>query len=517
MLIAGLCGALVGAFHAYELDDDFKKRANASWWATVVLGCLVLFLINTETIHWFFIGLVTLSFIFVGAYSLVTGFRLMAIPKEVPPVVPEFPKIEEPKIEPPPPFVIDTNTRTQHALILGGAGAGKTSLIKQLAYEDMQKLCSVVVFDSKGSLYEEMMRLNIARERVILIDPMDDFPIALGLFDFPTDGVTRREREENTNKVIELLTYTLSALEAESTSKQELPLKFLIRLCLTIPGATLLTLRDLLLPKGLEKHMEHVMKLPDTARMFFLTEYDAKDLTQTKQQIQRRIYTILEDPTLERVFSNAKTRFNMAQALDGGYVILVNTARGSLGAQRSAFFSRFIFVLIMQAVQRRDSSVDNLPAYVYIDEAAPIIDRSITDALETLREYKCGITLAFQSLSQVPAEYTQSIITNTRTKYVCRISAKDSRAIAEDMGRLPETLMATTSLTFAMHVKDKHDAPRTLTAVPGFLAKQPKRTDLKQLLEENRQKYCISEYPKAPNVVELKVAEDFSDLNKLDT
>ena len=516
MLIAGLIGACSGASHAYRPDPEFKMRANFFWWVTLVLGVLLLIVIKSNEVHWFLTGVLTVVFCYVGSFTVVIGIRTHFIPNEVSPVNDEEAKEQEKTVEAPP-YVIDPDTRTQHALILGGAGAGKTSLMKQLAYEDMHTPCSVVVFDSKGSMYEEMMRLNIARERVILIDPMDDFPIALGLFDFPTDGVTRREREENTNRVIELLSYTLGALEADATSKQELPLKFLIRLCLTIPDATLLTLRDLLLPKGLEKYMEYVMKLPDTARMFFLTEFDAKDLTQTKQQIQRRVYTILEDPTMERVFSNTKTRFNMATALDGGYVILVNTARGSLGAQRSAFFSRFIFVLIMQAVQRRNLSADNLPAYVYIDESAPIIDSRITDALETLREYKCGITLAFQSLSQVPAEYEQSIITNTRTKYVCRVSAKDARALAEDMERTPDFLMKMNTPFFALHVKGSHNAPYLFRCIPGFLNKQPKRTDLTQLLEENRQKYCISEYPKETNVVELKVADDFSDLNKLDT
>lgn len=422
---------------------------------------------------------------------------------------PEPEPVEEKPKEPE--YKISTRKRFEHALVVGGTGAGKTSLFAELITNDMQSPCSIVVFDSKGSLVDGLARVNRPREHVILIDPTDDFPVALGLFDFNTSGATAYEREKNTNQVIELLTFVMSALDADATAKQELPLRYLIRLCLTIPGATLLTLRDLLMKDGFQQYQQYVNQLPETARIFFQQQFLAKDLASTREQLQRRVFTILENPTLERMFSSPVTKLRMSEALDEGKLILVNTAKGALGERRSAFFSRFIVALITQAIQSRDLSKDNMPAYVYIDESAPIIDSNITTALETLREYKGGITLAFQSLGQIGHEFQHSLIANTSTKYLSSLSAKDARALAEDVGYAHESLMALPPYTFIRSVKgERRDTIKTTRDVLKTL---PKRTDLRELFKENREKYCVSYTERKAPVLKL-ADDDFEDMNK---
>lgn len=431
----------------------------------------------------------------------ISDFKYRGQPPAEPEVIPE----KEPEKDPEP-YRVPLKKRFEHTLVLGGTGAGKTSLFAELITDDMATPCSVVVFDSKGSLVDKLLRVNYPRERVVLINPTDEQSVALGLFDFDTSGATLFEREKKLNQVIELLSFVMGALDTEPTSKQELPLRFLIRLCLTIPNATILTMRDLLMKDGPQQYDQYIQALPETARLFFLHEFSSKDLAGTREQLQRRVYTILENPTLERMFSSPKTRLNMSEALDEGKLILVNTAKGALGEQRSAFFSRFITALVTQAIQSRDLSKDNTPAFVYIDEAAPIIDANITNALETLREYKGGLTIAFQSLGQIASEFQHSLIANTSTKYLASLSAKDARALSDDVRTSHESLLNLPPHTFYFHVKGEK-TPRSVTTKRDVIERLPKRTDLKELLKENREKYCIQHYAEKPKAI-LKVAED---------
>jgi hypothetical protein len=129
-----------------------------------------------------------------------------------------------------------------------------------------------------------------------------------------------------------------------------------------------------------------------------------------------------------------------------------------------------------------------------------------------LREYRAGITLAFQSLSQIPHDYQQSIITNTSTKYLASLSAKDARALAEDVRVHHESLLSIPKLCFHFSVKGDHQS--TLKVTPGTLQKLPKRTDLRELLEENREKYCVTEYAEAKPKIYAVKEDDMEDLNK---
>lgn len=331
----------------------------------------------------------------------------------------EDPPVPEPEVKPEPepekPSIPD-ELRFEHTLILGASGHGKTQLLSEFIAKDLTKPCSIVVFDSQGDLIHKILKVDFPRSRAVVIDPTDiQFPVALGLFDFQTEGVTPYERERNLNSVIELLTFVLnSLLDARLTSKQDVTLRFVIRLCLVIPDATIHTLRDIF-SDGFHKYTEHLPKLSETAQQFFRSEFQSKQFIETREQILRRIYSILENQTIERMFSHPKSKLRMGEILNEGSIVLINSAKNLLKEEGSAFFSRFMVATLAQAIQERTPG-DNLPVFIYIDEAAPIIDENITGILETARKYKVGLTLAFQSLGQIPHDLQHSIITNTAIK-----------------------------------------------------------------------------------------------------
>ena len=435
----------------------------------------------------FFIPLVYIVHLGFNA-SLEEALTLLKVPPKEP--TPEI--VEEPTrlVFPEIPKAV----RLEHMLILGSSGSGKTQLIETLLAQDIFTPSSVIVFDSQGDLLQEILKVDIPKDRIVYLDPTDvENPIALSFFDFKTSGLTPYEREKNFNSVVELLLFVLNSLDSGVTAKQELCLRMLIRFCLVIPNATIHTLRELLSEQGFKRYTVHLNKVSETAQHFFKDDYLSKSFGETREQISRRVYTILESP-LERILSSPKSRVNMRELLDNGSIVLVNTAKSFLKEQGSAFFARFITALIFQAIQERDPRKQNLDVFMYIDEAAPIISEQITSILETSRKYRLGVTLAFQSLSQIPTEFAQSIITNTSVKAVSGISAKDSRALADDMKTRPEVLLSMQKLQFFLYVKG---SVSNAYHVPiNELQYSPQRSDLAAVLKHNRNRFCRQEEKK---------------------
>lgn len=494
-----LLGSFVVALHVVALlFVDFKAPADKS----------TAFLVWLLTDVWFFgYGFAITFLIAVFVVSLFEEREAKSLPATAGPPVPT----PEPT---PAPFAIPDKLRMEHALVLGGTGSGKTSLLADWIAKDLHKPCSLIVFDSQGDLINNILKADFPRERVVLIDPTDvRHPIALSLFDFAGQGTTQYDREKNYNSVVELLLFVLSSLDSDVTAKQELTLRMLIRFCLVIPDATIHTLRDVLSEEGFKRHAPHLEHLSETGQAFFRQEYLTKSFGETREQIARRVYSILESAPLERMFSSPTSKIDMREILDTGSVVLINTAKSFLKEQGSAFFARFMTAVIFQAIQEREVRANNMEVFMFIDEAAPVISSQTATILETARKYKLGLTLAFQSLGQIPSDLEHSIISNTSIKAVCGISAKDARALADDMRTKADVLMQTRPLTFYTYAKGYGSA--LIPVEPGALDRLPRRSDLRQLLEENRAKYAHEpRKPRQPDPRPTSPSDDIEAFNK---
>jgi hypothetical protein len=174
------------------------------------------------------------------------------------------------------------------------------------------------------------------------------------------------------------------------TAKQNVVFRYVTRLMLHIPNATIHTLRELMEPGGSQKYQTAIATLDPTARKFFAAEFDGKEFTNTKGQVLRRLYGILENRTFERMFTHPTSRFDMFAEMNAGKLILINTAKSLLKEQGTEVFGRFFIALIAQAAQERATLTDRerLPCLVYVDEAQDYFDENVGIILSQARKYR---------------------------------------------------------------------------------------------------------------------------------
>jgi hypothetical protein len=407
-------------------------------------------------------------------------------------------------------FTIPIEARFEHSHIVAGSGHGKTQTLQYLICQDLPAVArgerSIIVLDSQGDLIQNIAHLaefapgGQLHDRVVIIDPSDvEWPVSLNLFDVGIErlqGYEPLERERLTNSILELYDFVLGTLlAAEMTQKQNVIFRYVTRLMLHIPDATIHTLRELMEPDSYDKFKEHIDKLSGTARHFFETEFQDKEFTQTKKQVLRRLWGILENQTFERMFSHPRSKLDLFKEMNSGKVILINTAKDLLKEQGSQIFGRFFIALVAQAAQERATMPveQRLSTFVYIDEAADYFDRNIGIILAQARKYRVGMVLAHQYLGQLDPKLQDAFAANTSIKLAGGVSAKDARILAQMLYCQPELIERQHKGAFASYVRGHTTSAIPLSFPLGYLEEKPRMStaDWEKLRDLMRSRHAI--------------------------
>jgi len=418
-------------------------------------------------------------------------------------------------MELPVPLHIPDEVRFEHTHILGGTGHGKTQLMQRMIHADLlaakEDGRSVVVIDSQGDLIGKLVRLDLfdpdtpgsLAGRLVLIDPSDiEFPAALNLFDphlERVEGYRPIDRERVLNGVVELYeTFFGDMLGAELTQKQGVVFRYLARLMVTIPGATIHTLMRLMEDgKPFKPQMD---RLEGSARYFFETEFFHPSFAATKKQILRRLWGVLSTPAFERMFAQPTNKLDLFEATRGGKIILISTAKDLLKRDGSALLGRFFINMLAQAALERSvlPEHERTPTFVYVDEAQEYFDDGVETILQQARKYRIALVAAHQSLDQASPRLRSALLSNTSFKCAGGVSAKDARALADELRTTPEFIESMRRRNgrteFAAWVKHWTHRAIRLSVPLGHLERQPTLSEeaYDELLERNRARYCGS-------------------------
>ena len=390
------------------------------------------------------------------------------------------------------PIGIPQKTRYEHHALYGGTGHGKTSALEHLIAHDLDLVAagkaSVIVIDSQGDLIDrKLARLDVFAEggplegKLVHISPKDvDWPLALNLFDVDMARINKMSplhREQMINRTLELYEYIFSSLlSAALTQRQGNLFRFCVRLMFQIPNATIHSFHELFQEDGYERFKPYIDKMQPTERAFFEKDFRT-EYNDTKKQIVRRLWGIIENTTFNRMFSHPKSKLDLAAEMDAGKVILIDTAQDLLQKSGTEFFGRFFIALISQAVEARAAipEEERLPCFVYIDEFgdyAEATDKNITTILRQARKRKVGMVVATQMLGDLSAKTVEALNTNTSIKFVGGTSVADSQKLARDMRTTPEFIARQPALTFAAFIKGTTDTAIPLTFSYGHLLKK---------------------------------------------
>lgn len=399
---------------------------------------------------------------------------------------------------------IPDRIRSEHTLIVGGSGWGKSQLLGHMIASDLDRATNdpvgLVIIDSQGDLCNRVARLKhfTGNDRLLLVDGSDEHAPALSLFDLGVNakGLSTKEREAQLSAAVELGEHILGSLMgAELSSKQSTVFKFVVELLVGIEHSNLHTLRRLL--EEPKDFLGEIEKLAPTAKQFFKQEFLGKGFGTTRKELLRRVYALLANRQLERIFGASANKLDMFDAMNRSRVVVVNTSKEYLKSHSSTF-ARFIVALCVMAAFRRASIAPEArrQCHLIIDEAADVMDESIGTLLIQARKYKLSLVAAIQACDQLPEKIRALALSNTAIKCAGGVSGKDSRLLAPELRTSPEHILGQTKdkdgAEFATFVRGLTPGCVTWRIPFGTLEGLPTMTDreFESMLARNRAELC---------------------------
>jgi hypothetical protein len=414
------------------------------------------------------------------------------------------------------PFPVTRERRMEHWHLLGSSGWGKSQTLQHIVMHDLldSDPPALVIIDSQGDMLAKIQHLELfARdpERLVIIDP--EHNPSLNIFDMTTDRLADYSpivREQVEAGVIELYTYVFGAIASELTAKQGTAFAFVVRLMLSIPGATLHTLLDLMedTSKSFTESpfAPYAAKLDRTGKSFFENQFFNKQaFGTTRQQIARRLYAVLSVPAFDRMFSAQRNRLDMFAALQARKVVLVNTSKSLLKTDASALFGRYMIAQVMAAAFERVAVPyeKRVPAYLIIDEAAEYFDDSLESLLSQARKFQLGVLFAHQHMEQLTPALRSSVASNTSIKMAGGVSDRDARMLDADMRTTSEFIASmrkgAKTTEFAAYIRNESPTAVRLEIPFGTMERATRMTaeQHRRLIQMTLRRYSSDSDPAA--------------------
>lgn len=403
-------------------------------------------------------------------------------------------------------FEIPEKARFEHMHVLARSGHGKTQLLENFIFNDIlrahDQTIGLAVIDGQADLINDIKHLKALapiQDRVILLNPSDiDHPFCLNPFDIANTlkgDLSPAQKQEVYTNAVYLLEYVFSSLGANLTSKQKVLFGNVVELLVTIEGATLMDMKNLL--EDSAPYRPYYEQLDPLTKDFFTNQFESATFADTKYQVLTRLYAILKTPALARMFTAKTNQLDVFEEMNRGAIILIDTDKSLLKDAGHSLLGRYFLALIVQSAFKRKFTPESerTPFYVYVDECHDYMDENIATMLEQARKYKVGMVLSHQLYDQLDTRLKATIKTNTSIKIHGALSAKDRTASAKEMDVKEDQLSGLKSIDrkgaeYLLKVGNQKPvkvfAPFGVMQSAGVIDSDV----LEHIVRKNRERYC---------------------------
>jgi hypothetical protein len=389
------------------------------------------------------------------------------------------------------PFILPDETRFAGHWIIAQQGRGKTTLLHSMFLDDVKRNASIIVMDSKGELIDPICNLKEIQDRLVLIEPNADFPLALNPLNIP------RANAAQTRELVQYIFASLMGLKF--TELQRALFRNLLPAVLRIPNPTLEIVRKVLV-HGFPKDQIHLLE-PRQQEFFTDAAYGFNSDTYrgTRREIVWRIDDVMSNDLLRTMFEAPNTKLDIGRLMDDGRIIVINNSKRLLGKEGCEFFGRFFLSLILSAAHQRGdrTPAQKLPCYVYIDECHDIIseDKSVPEIIDQCRSQKIAIILSHQRADQLSDEVLDAV-NNCAIRFAN--SDNDAKFLADKLRTTPEFLRTLPIGTFAAFARDLTPHALALQVPYNDLSALPQMTPAEQaaIRSRMREEFSLAPQPK---------------------
>lgn len=342
-----------------------------------------------------------------------------------------------------PVFILEDDRR-RHLYVVGQTGTGKSTLIYNMAAEDIRNGKGVAIIDPHGELIQSLLGA-IPEERfedVIIFDPGDiERPIGLNMLEY--DFGKPEQKTFIVNEMVSILD-RLYDLKTTGGPMFEQYMK----------NALLLLMEDASPSAGGEP-----ATLVEMPRIFSDADYRERKLNRiqnpvvidfwTKEAVKAggeaalanmtpyvtsKFNNFIANDYIRPIIGQTKSAFNFREIMDSGKILLVNLSKGRIGDINASLLGMIITGrILMAALSRTDipEQEKRRDFYLYIDEFQNFTTDSISTILSEARKYRLNLIMAHQFIAQLTEKIRDAVFGNVGSIVTFRVGSQDAEFLVK--------------------------------------------------------------------------------------
>ncbi len=331
--------------------------------------------------------------------------------------------------------------RRRHTYIIGKSGTGKTTLIANMAIDDIRKGRGVAIVDPHGDLCDTILNYipSSRTNDVCYFNPADP------------DYV-----------------YPLNVLDANNESQRELVASGVISIFKKMYGNVswgprlehILRNTVLTLVNTPETNLSHVVKIltdqsyrdkvvknlnNQTLKNFWINEFDRMDFKFQNEAISpilNKVGQFLSSSMVRNTIAHNKSKVNIEKLMNDQKILIVDLSTGKLGEDSSSLLGAMIITQLQLSAMNRvfQTHEQRSDFYLYVDEFQNFATEAFIKILSEARKYKLNLILANQYMSQIDRPIQDAILGNVGTIISFIVGSQDAYILEKEFGpQFPST------------------------------------------------------------------------------
>lgn len=331
-------------------------------------------------------------------------------------------------------FGIKKPDRRKHVYAIGKTGTGKSTLIANMAINDMRNREGLAVIDPHGDLSEILLdyvpsyRLN----DIVYLEPFNhEHPFWVN----PLQVKNPIHKELVSSGIVAIF----SKLYSYSWGPRlEYILRNTIMTLLEIPNSTLTMVPDLLADDNFRRRV--VSKVQDKILYnFWMNEFEKMQprlRTEAIAPIQNKVGQFVASPTIRQIIGHPASTIDLEDIMNQGKILILNLSQGKLGEDNAALLGAMFITMMQLAAMNRVNipEPERKDFYLYVDEFQNFATTSFIKILSEARKYRLNLILANQYIGQVDEMVQKAIFGNAGTLVSFIVGAGDATPLAKEYG-----------------------------------------------------------------------------------